>query len=482
MKIYFKYILALSLIFAITSKLFANEPRKTIVIDMSSNGGPDIAYWRGAQGPGMNGFFDNKAQRECLKIHAKNGMRIYNGTRRLATDPEKADFYIDSLGNPATSPINEYVNIKRYAHSLGIELICMIDGTPSWVIEIERDTFHWGNPAFSEKVEDAIADHAPLPKKGKPMEDFQRLFVEFARESDAAVAPDYHSIWIGTQEIAHTIGWRDGVVNENTKKEAIRRYIDFWVPIADSLRMYGKKVGGIQLNSSNADIYNYAVDYMIEKNLKLDYLTYQFYQWGKEKPMQKAAQSVRRYRDRMNMPNTQLIIDRGSHGKLTRDLEDGSKKLITFLKGEKFCMDQADVVYAYTLDAEVGKFTKNQKYNNLEWKTKYWLMNCGDPKSPNKRRSMIGLSNGLDGFVTTKENDLYGVIWNTGVTGSNPQKIKLKLQNTQAYYTEAPKIYKASGNALSEVKCRLRKNTISGVTLCSDEYILIELSADQVKN
>lgn len=31
-----------------------------IIIDMNSNAGPDIAYWRGAQGPGMNGFLDNE--------------------------------------------------------------------------------------------------------------------------------------------------------------------------------------------------------------------------------------------------------------------------------------------------------------------------------------------------------------------------------------------------------------------------------------
>lgn len=471
------FILTLLSYTSINSCAANHNSTSTIVVDMNANGGPDVAYWRGAQGPGMKGFLDNNNQRECLRIHAENGMKIYNGTRRLATDPEKEDFYINSNGKPSTEPIDEYVNIKKYVNTLGMELISMLDGTPSWVIEVERNTFHWGNPNFSDKVKDAIKDHAPLPKEGKPMKDFQRLFVEFALESDAAVAPGYNSIWIGTQEIAHTIGWRNGIVNNDNKKEAIRRYVDFWKPIADSLRAYGKKVGGIQLNSSNADLYDYAVDYMVEKNLKMDFLTFQFYQWGKEKPMKLAAESVRKYRKEMNMPDTKLIIDRGSHGKLTKETDSKSRKFITFLEGEKFCMDQADVVYAYTLDCGVGRFVKDNAHQSMEWKTKYWLMNCGNPESPNKRRPITGMPEGLDGFMTTKGNDLYGVLWNSGISGLNQQKIKIQLINPQSTYTNPPIVYKASGETLTKINCKFSNNTLSNITLHSGEYLLIEIKA-----
>ena len=464
-----------------------DETLDNIIVDMSSHGGPDIAYWRGAQGPGQNGFFYNEEQKECLRIHAEHGMKIYNGTRRLACDPEKGDFFFtkDKDGNkiPATDPIEEYVDIKKYAHDVGLELICMLDGTPSSVIEIERD-YHWGDPNLPDKPEDAIADHAPLPDEGKPMEQFQKLFIEFAQESDYAVAPDFHSIWIGTQEIAHTIGYKDGKVTIENKKEAIRRYIDFWKPIAEGIKAIGAKVGGIQLNSSNAndggqhDLYDYAVEQMKEKGLVLDYLTFQFYQWGNELPMQRAAASVRKYQQIMNLPDTKLIVDRGSSGKISDQSLSKAGQFIVFLQGEKYCMNEADVVYAYTLDNGVGDFVRNERYNELEWLTKYWLMNCGDPQSPNQRRSITGLPEGLDGFMTTKGNDLYGVIWNTGITGLNPQKIEIELTNTQATYTGSPIVYKASGETLSKVNCRLRDNIISGVTLYSNEYLLIELKAD----
>lgn len=449
-----------------------------IIVDMNGYGGPDIQYWRGAQGPGMNGFFNNESQRECLRIHAENGMKIYNGTRRLSTDPRKGDFYIDNDGKPATAPISDYVDIKRYAHELGIELICMLDGTPSWAIDVEHETFHWGDPNFSVKPEDAIADHAPLPKAGKPMEDFQNLFVEFAIESDAAVADDYNSIWIGTQEIAHTIGFRDGIKNDVTQKEAIRRYIDFWRPIANGLRNVGKKVGGIQLNSSNTGFYDYAINYMIQQNLKLDYLTFQFYQWGNENPMKLAAESTRKYKTNMNLPNTKLIIDRGASGKITDQDKSSCGKFITFLQGEKFCMNEADIVYGYTLDSGVGAFVSQKEYNNIEWRTKYWLYNLGDPSSPNKRRPMADgtLPKGVDGFMTTKGNVLYGVLWNTGVPGLNSQKIEIQLQNTQVTYTDKPRVWKGSGETLTEIKCKLSNNIISDITLLSDEYLLIQLS------
>lgn len=463
-----------------------------IIVDMNSYGGPDIAYWRGAQGPGVDGFFNTNGIRECLKINAENGMKIFNGTRRLATDPKKDDFFFlkDENGNyildddgdkiPATDPIPEYVDIKKYANELGYELICMLDGTPSWVIEVERD-YHWGNPDFEddpEKIDEG--DSAPLPDEGKPMEQYQKLFIEFAKESDEAVAPDFHSIWIGTQEIAHTIGFAGGVKNITTQQEAIRRYIDFWKPIAEGIKANGGKVGGIQLNSDNAnnDFYNYAVNYMKQQNLVLDYLTFQFYQWGNEFPMKKAAEAVRKYQSEMNLPNTKLIVDRGSQGKITDETKTASGKFITFLQGEKYCMNEADVVYAYTLDLGIGDFVNYKQYNNLTWQSKYWLMNCGDPKSPNKRRELENLPEGLDGFMTTKGNDLYGVIWNSGVSGLNQQKIELQLINPQTTYTNPPIVYKASGEILTKVKCKFSNNIISGVTLYSDEYLLIELKAD----
>lgn len=250
------------------------------------------------------------------------------------------------------------------------------------------------------------------------------------------------------------------------------------------IKANGGKVGGIQLNSSNAndggqyDLYDYAVDYMKEKNLVLDYLTFQFYQWGNELPMKRAAASVRKYQSAMSLPETKLIIDRGAHEKITDENKTEAGQFITFLKGEKYCMNEADVVYAYTLDCAVGEFIRNKQYESLEWRTKYWLMNCGDPKSPNKRRSISNLPNGIDGFMTTKGKNLYGVIWNTGIEGSNTQGIELQLTNTQTTYTKLPTIYKASGNVLSKIKCKFSNNIISGVSLNSDEYILIELIAE----
>lgn len=464
-----------------------------IIVDMSSNGGPDIAYWRGAQGPGSGGFVNSDNQRKNLLIHSQNGMRLYNGTRRLATDPRRDDFFflkddngsykLDADGDkiPATDPIPEYVDIKKYAHELGIELICMLDGTPSWIIEIDRD-FHWGDPNFPADPENAITDHAPLPEPGKPMQQFQDLFIEFAKESDAAVAPDYHSIWIGTQEIAHTIGWRDGKENATNKQEAVRRYIDFWKPIADGLRELGKKVGGIQLNSSNTDLYEYSVDYMKQVGLKLDYITFQFYQWGREKAMLSvAAESVRKYQREMNMPDTKIIIDRGGFGKLEEEATSQSDKFIRFLMGEKDCMEDADVMYGYTLDCGVGTFA-NSEGKGLEWQTKYWLMNCGDPESPNKRRTLENLPEGVDGFMTTKGNNLYGVLWNRTDTGLNPQDIEIQLTNLNGTYSNEPTILKASGSDMTKIKCKFSNNIISGIKLYSGEYILIELKADQTDN
>ena len=42
------------------------------------------------------------------------------------------------------------------------------------------------------------------------MQEFQRNFSEWAINADKAVGENFHSIWIGTQEIVHTIGFPGG--------------------------------------------------------------------------------------------------------------------------------------------------------------------------------------------------------------------------------------------------------------------------------
>lgn len=136
-------------------------------------------------------------------------------------------------------------------------------------------------------------------------------------------------------------------------------------------------------------------------------------------------------------------------------------------------MDQADVVYAYTLDCGVGRFVKDDAHKSMEWKTKYWLMNCGDPESPNKRRPITGVCDGLDGFMTTKGKDIYGVIWCNN--DDNVHEIEIHLKNTQNTIYGLPKITKASDNEIYNINCKFSNNIVQGITIKEGEYILIEI-------
>jgi hypothetical protein len=440
----------------------------TIVADWANNSKPDVTYKRGTAAPGMGGFFDDAKTRDYLDYQRSIGMNIFNGIRNLFKDGQTNEFYFEN-GEYKNQQIPKFTNIRKYAHSKGLELISQVGGTPRNSNYEFDSTFYKGpyTPTF-----EPWTDFAPIPKEGKSMQEFQRNFSEWAINADKAVAPDFHSIWIGTQEIAHTIGFPGGNVNDthDNKKLNIRRFTDYWKPISDSLRAAGAKTGGIQLNSSNANLYDYAVDYMIQQKLHLDYLTYQFYQWGDTADLRAAVKATKRYSQAY--PGTKLIIDRGLHNKIVPDgvsAEADARGVIYFLVGELGAMNNADWVYAYTLDRQINGI--NEDKGKLLWLTREWINSTG-----NKRCNLSGLPSGVDGFVTRTDKKLSAVIWNRSST-AKPINFKINNANFGADSQFTIKHARGSSFISSTASWNTATNTVTGITLNSFDYVLIDLES-----
>ncbi len=434
-----------------------------IIVDMTGKGGPDINYKRGIAGPGMKGFFYS-GQMCCFLSDLKDGgFGIFNGIRSLAKDPTTnpsypyGEFYFDEASKTfGTRQVEEFTSIRKYTADLGFEVISQIGGTAEYAGFQTDSRYTWNSPDF-----------APLPSP-EYMSEFQRCFTEFAIEADQAVAPDFHSIWIGTQEITHTIGYPGGVQTQQSKEEAIDRFIDYWKPISDALRATGARTGGLQLNSDNAlyGLYEYAARKMIEKELHVDFLTYQFYQWGTPSGMEKAVEALEIYRKKY--PETQIIIDRGGFEKLIEaDMTESEAFIRFFLTGEKACLDNADKIYAYTLDRAINGFDKVK--GNLEWQSRFWLNGLG-----NKRRPISDLPSGTDGFFTDKDGNVHGVLWNTG---DKTLDFKLYFKNF-SIPKAALRIRKGSNDTISDVitDWSPSKGMTGKITLAPYEFLLIEIS------
>lgn len=434
-----------------------------IMVDMAGNGGPDIHYKRGIAGPGMKGFFYSEQMCSFLTDLHDGGFGIFNGIRSLAKDPTtnpsypRGEFHFDeSTQTGSTAQVEEFTSIRQFTKELGFEVISQIGGTAEYAGFKTDPRYTWNSPDF-----------APLPSP-EYMSEFQRCFTEFAIEADKAVAPDFHSIWIGTQEITHTIGYPGGVQTQEAKEEAIDRFIDYWKPISDALRAEGARTGGLQLNSDNAlfGLYEYAARKMVEKGLHVDFLTYQFYQWGSPQSigMERAVEALDIYRK--EYPDTKIIIDRGGFEKLTEPEMSESEVFIRFfLAGEKACLDNADKIYAYTLDRATNGFDKVK--GGLEWQSRFWINGLGD-----KRRPISNLPEGIDGFFTDKGGNVRGVLWNSG---SKEADFDIHLKNFSVQKAKL-KIRKGSGSTLSDeiVSWSPSKGLIGGLSLAPYEFILIE--------
>lgn len=438
----------------------AGFSQTTVVINCETNL-PDVNYKRGTAAPGMGGFFDNVKTREYLDYQRSIGMTIFNGIRNLFKDGQTNEFYFEN-GEYKNQQIPKFTNIRKYAGDLGFELISQVGGTPT------NSNYEFDSTYYKQPWGDTSdTDFAPIPKEGKSMQEFQRNFAEWAINADKAIAPDFHSIWIGTQEIVHTIGFPGGIQYDTdaNKKLNIRRFTDYWKPISDTLRAAGAKTGGLQLNSSNANMYNYAVDYMIQQKLQLDYLTYQFYQWGDTADLVAAVKATKRYSQAY--PGAKMIIDRGGHSKLVPDGASAAQAVIYFLVGELGAMNYADWVYAYTPDRQINGM--DQDKNTLLWLTRAWINTIG-----NKRCSLMDLPAGVDGFVTRTDKKLSAAIWNRS---SIPQQFGLKITNSTLGADAKLTAKLASGKSFvrSSARWNAATNTVDSISLKPFEYILLDL-------
>lgn len=436
----------------------------TITVDWANNSKPEISYKRGPAAPGQNGFKDSQQTRDFLDIHASLGMTIHNGIRNLFKDPETNEFYQEN-GVYKNQQIAAFTNIRKYAASKGFELISQVGGTPL------NSGYEFDSSYYKVLPWEPNADFAPIPKEGTSMQEFQRNFSEWAINADKAVGENFHSIWIGTQEIAHTIGFPGGLANdtEANKKLNIRRYTDYWKPISDELRKAGARTGALQLNSSNDMMYNYAVDYMIQKNLRVDFLTYQFYQFGDTIPLSNAVKALNRYNQ--VYPGTKIIVDRGASGKIMPEgvTYSSSQGTIYYLMGELCSMNNADKMYAITLD--VAENTMDKEQNNVFWQTRKWINSMGSI-----RCNLTGLPSGVDGFVTRTNKKLSAVIWNRSSTAKS---INLKINNVNLGSGTQFTVKQARGEDFisSSATWNASSNTITGISLNPFDFVLIELES-----
>lgn len=356
------------------------------------------------------------------------------------------------------------MQVEAQAVASGLSIIHQVSGTPAAIPS---------DPRFGPFGADY---HWSLPDLGKPMQEWQDLFVRWARDWDRTVGgASYHSIWIGTQEPTHTLGAphksAGAEPSEDVQDLNIARFIDFWKPIAASLRASGAPVGGIQLPSGSQRRYQHAVDLLKQKDVELDYLTFQLYRLGDPRSLQAAVDALKSYQQRY--PKARLLIDRGlwfktqarEHGQTRASMREGhdsSEGMIWFLRAEKQIQAQSEFIAGYCIG-------KPGPLANMSWSVLQWL-----DAAPQGRRLLSGLPAGLDGFYLADAQRNAIALWNEG---DAEQEVSIALAHAAAAPNAKLTVLRGEGRQLQDISAQTHWDgqTIAPLKLGPHQFVLVSL-------
>jgi len=205
----------------------------------------------------------------------------------LNADPNAGMFQLDAATGSLAPNANDagFVTQLAAVKTAGVPTFVQLSGTP------RAAPATWLDDQDYVSRESASGNFYPLPRAAN-VASVQRAIIDaiLATEKKPGLGGN---VWIGTQEPTHTIGFSPVATDGSTacaaprgaspeeklecRKNNIRRFIAYWRPIAKALRRNSIKVGGIQLNSHDRDLYVFAADELIATQTPIDTFTIQRY-------------------------------------------------------------------------------------------------------------------------------------------------------------------------------------------------------------
>lgn len=425
---------------------------------------------------------DNLATRNSIAGYVEQAYPLYLGHRNY-NEPSSAtgscgtpsEFYMEN-GTVKFRLNPNMIALKAFTKTQNIQVFQQFNRVPQSAsfkdarFEGEFDIFTFQTGWYRDGVVAKGRPDGLLPIR-EQYENFAHVVSRYIIACDSAAGTN--SIWTGFDEVAHTLGFRANQNNNAAKEENVRRYVEFFAPLAIKLKNAGKTIGGIQLNAANAGqgLYELATSELKKRNAYIDYFTIQNYQGGDNN-----ATVLNRSRAALNDPywaNTKVFFNRYGYwaGMDTEidpnNLRNTSREMITFLNAEKIIVNNADIMYGYAIEADEFSDNKDKMLGQIGM-----FLN----KMPEDRKQMWFENSSLDGFSSANDSELTAVIWNKSSTVSFPN-FKLQLNNLPANW-QINSIRKGSGTVLSDVtsyQWEQSSHTISGIALTPYDFLLITI-------
>lgn len=458
--------------------------QQKVTIDYSKALLPKLTIKRGNM---FRAEVDNSATRNSIAEYVKQGYPLYLGHRNYNEQSSAAgscgipsEFYVDN-GTIKFRLNPNMIALKAFTTSQNIQVFQQFNRVPLSAsfkdaqVEGEFDIFTFQTGWYRDGD---IAKGRPdglLPIK-EQYEIFANVVSRYIIACDSAAGTN--SIWTGFDEVAHTLGFRANQNNNAAKEENVRRYVEFFAPLAIKLKNAGKTIGGIQLNAANAGqgLYELATSELKKRNAYIDYFTIQNYQGGDNN-----ATVLNRSRLALNDPywaNTKVFFNRygywqGMDSEIDpNNLRNTSREMITFLNAEKIIVNNADIMYGYAIEANAFFDNKDKMLGQIGM-----FLNT----MPEDRKQMTFENSNLDGFSSANDTLLTAIVWNKSGTVSF-SGFKLQLSNLPANW-QINSIRKGSGTVLSNVTSYQwdeSNNSISGIGLNPYDFLLVSLKKSEV--
>lgn len=331
----------------------------------------------------------------------------------------------------------------------------------------------------------AVGNYYPLPSPSSMSEDQAAIenWIDYLNSQYP------NAIWIGTQEPSHTLGystqWDDGGCSnppssgmDAATQTNINRFIAYWTPVALHLHANHIQNGGIQLNSGNSQFYASTATSIMNAGMPLDYFTLQIYR-PSATVFQDAYNAYQTFQQNPSYKNVKVIFDRygirAANSTTPPDYASAST-LITYLQNEALLMPYADMMYGYNVEEGGLEGNATDSSTNLP-QVLTWLQ-----KAPAPLRPVSSFTNDLQGFAlvqSTAPQKAYIAVWNISADGNAYSNFAINLKGLNSSLTTSNlSILKGSGNSLATISdsgITIKGDTISGISLQANEFLLISL-------
>ena len=353
--------------------------------------------------------------------------------------------------------------------------VVQISGTPYAAPEA------WLNLNYDDPISHSGNEYGNvyhLPNNGPSQMKIQNAIASYVIAHESANEPLSGNIWVGTQEPSHTLGFSeldtltllDGtqtnclvlatVVEDNEirregklrcKQINIRRYINYWTPIAIKIKQHNAniKLGALQLNSKDRSIFSWAAEEIIKKQVPIDYFTVQRYASPADYMTRlEEAYNVFKKDKSGKYAHVKMLFNRYGFG----EMDDGPESrtnafatadgMIKFLTDEREIMQKAYMMYGYVY-ATSGVTTEGTFLPQVI----KWLQNAPTPMRP-----VVSQSKGsIDSFALVARGvtpSAYVAIWNNSL---DTKKTKTTVKLGTLFANKAVKVLRFTNSTPLEV-------------------------------